>query len=334
MILPVKSLSAGLSVTASKLSAPIRRVRLPRRLFRAVIVLSLAPLSALAQDASNWDGQLHSAARLIAGAISKNRDTPFLRAGIEIKLDPGWQTYWRDPGDSGAPPSFDFSGSENVKAVNVLWPAPERFPDGAGGNSIGYRDHVVLPLHVVPAETAKQTALRLKLGYDVCANICIPAEANLVLQLGGDGAEDAAIAQAELRVPRPVALGQQARPDATGERRTERAVAATGQAAAENSDRHSEPLAILGLHREPGDAHDRIVVDVEARPGVPVDLFAEGPTPDWSLPLPQQSAADGPIRHFEFELDGLPPNAKADGAVLTLTAVSGDDAIEVTAHLD
>jgi hypothetical protein len=67
---------------------------------------------------------------------------------------------------------------------------------------------------------------------------------------------------------------------------------------------------------------------------VPVDLFAEGPTPDWSLPLPQQSAADGPIRHFEFELDGLPPNAKADGAVLTLTAVSGDDAIEVTAHLD
>ncbi|MGN6748120.1 MAG: protein-disulfide reductase DsbD domain-containing protein, partial [Xanthobacteraceae bacterium] len=101
------------------------------RLFRAVIVLCLAPLPAYAQDASNWDGHSHSAARLIAGAMNKNRDIPFLRAGVEIKLDPGWQTYWRDPGDSGAPPSFDFSGSENVKAVNVLWPAPERFPDGA-----------------------------------------------------------------------------------------------------------------------------------------------------------------------------------------------------------
>src|SRR5690349_23436369 len=87
--------------------------------------------------------------------------TPFLRAGIEIRLDPGWLTYWRDPGDSGAPPTFDFSGSENVKSVNVLWPAPERIPDGAGGNSIGYRSHVILPLHVVPMDDAKQTALRL-----------------------------------------------------------------------------------------------------------------------------------------------------------------------------
>lgn len=320
MISAVKSPPARFSVTGS--------------LFRAAIVLCLTPFSAFAQDASNWDGQSHSAARLIAGAISKNRDAPFLRAGIEIKLDPGWQTYWRDPGDSGAPPSFDFSGSENVKAVNVLWPAPERFPDGAGGNSIGYRDHLVLPLHVVPAQTAKPTALRVKLAYDVCSNICIPAEADLVLQLDGDGAEDAAIAQAERHVPRPVALGQQARPDTAGERTAERALAATGQGAAENSERHSEPLAILGLHREPGDAHDRVVVDVEARPGAPVDLFVEGPTPDWALPLPQQSAADGDIRHFEFELDGLPPNAKTTGAALTLTAVSGDDAIEVTAHLD
>src|SRR5690349_10954009 len=93
--------------------------------------LAAAP-SVFAEDASNWDGQTHSAARLIAGAIGKDRDTTFLRAGIEIKLDPGWQTYWRDPGDSGAPPTFDFSGSDNVKSIDVLWPAPEKFADGGG----------------------------------------------------------------------------------------------------------------------------------------------------------------------------------------------------------
>ena len=163
------------------------------------------------------------------GRDSKNHDPAFLRAGIEIKLDPGWQTYWRDPGDSGAPPTFDFSGSENVKSVNVLWPAPERFPDGAGGNSIGYRNHVILPLHVVPTETAKRTALRLKLEYDVCSNICVPIESNLVLNLSGDGAEDAAIERAEIRVPRPVALGQQV--DAM----RERVQAATGRNAAGES---------------------------------------------------------------------------------------------------
>ena len=328
MISAGKNLPAASTITARI----VRSISLPRRVFRAAILMSLAAApSASAQDASNWDGQAHSAARLIAGATSKNHDAAFLRAGIEIRLDPGWQTYWRDPGDSGSPPTFDFSASENVKSVNVLWPAPERFPDGAGGNSIGYRNHVILPLHVVPMETAKQTALRLKLEYDVCSNICVPVESNLVLNLRGAGAEDAAIERAEIRVPRLVALGQQVRPEAM----RERAQATADQSAAgERADQHREPLAILGLHRQPGDAHDRVVVDVAAPVGAPVDLFVEGPTPDWSLPAPQQGAADGAVRHFEFELEGLPPDAKAEGAALTLTAVSGDDAIEVTAHLD
>jgi DsbC/DsbD-like thiol-disulfide interchange protein len=107
-----------------------------------------------------------------------------------------------------------------------------------------------------------------------------------------------------------------------------------GEPKAQNAERHGGSLAVLGVHRQPGDAHDRVVVDVAAPVGATVDLFVEGPTPDWALPLPQQSAADGPLRHFEFELDGLPPDAKAEGAALTLTAVSSDDAIEVTAHLD
>src|SRR5436190_23542427 len=296
--------AAEISPTASTISAPLARfiASLPI-LFPAAFLLTAAP-SASAQDASNWDGQMHSAARLIAGTLSKSQATSFLRAGIEIKLDPGWQTYWRDPGDSGAPPNFDFSGSENVKTVNVLWPAPERFPDGAGGNSIGYRDSVILPLHVVAAEAAQPTALRLKLEYDVCSNICIPVESNLVLNLRGDGAQDAGIAQAEARVPRPVALGQQARLAAAGER----AQAGSDQAATRvSADPHGAPLAILGLHRQPGDAHDRVLIDVAAPAGAPVDLFVEGPSPDWSLPLPQQGAADGTVRHFEFELEGVPP---------------------------
>ena len=210
------------------------RARTACSMLRLIAPLPVAALiwlpgitSAPAQDASNWDTQAHTASRLIAGAASKSQesknnvsknqesnspdgksgDGAFLRAGIEIRLEPGWQTYWRDPGDSGAPPKFDFSASENVKSVSVLWPAPQRFPDGAGGNSIGYINHVILPLHVVPTDDAKQTALRLKLDYDICSNICIPVEANLALRLSGDGAEDAAIERAEVRVPRHVALG-------------------------------------------------------------------------------------------------------------------------------
>jgi len=264
--------------------------------------------AARAQDASDWLTQPHTAARLIAGATANSAAPPFVRAGIEIKLDPGWHTYWRDPGDTGAPPTFDFSGSSNVKSATVQWPAPESFPDGAGGTSIGYVDRVILPLQVTRKDAGKSAVLHVKLGYAVCGNLCIPVEADLQLGLDGKGGEDTAIRQAESRVPRQVTLGPESGP--------------------------AHGLAITGVRLEPGKPHERVVVDLTAPAQTPVQLFVEGPTPDWSLPQPQATGSSGTTRHFAFDLDGLPPGAKAKGATLTLTAVSGGDAIEVPAPLD
>ena len=180
-----------------------------RRLAIAVVTLICLPgmPAVWAQDVSAWDADVHAAARLIAGSMIKTAGAAYLRAGVEIRLDPGWKTYWRDPGDSGVPPTLDFAGSDNVNSVTVLWPVPERFPDGAGGNSIGYMDHIIFPLRVIPKDAAKPPSVHLKLAYAVCANLCMPVEANLQLLLTGDGAEEMAIEKAEMRVPRRVALG-------------------------------------------------------------------------------------------------------------------------------
>ncbi len=265
--------------------------------------------TARAQDASAWERELHAAARLIAGAAGKSADAKWLRAGIEIKLDPGWKTYWRYPGDSGVPPTLDFAGSENVKSVTTLWPTPKRFADGAGGQSIGYLGNVVLPLRIVPNDASKPTMLHVKLGYAICANLCVPAQADLDLTLSGKGGdEEPTLVAAEARVPRHVPLG-----------------AGGG-------------LKITSVHRETVGAHERIVVVVAAPDDTPVELFAEGPTADWGLPLPRpvSPAANSEVRtrRFTFELDGVPPGARAEGATLTFTAVSPADAIEVEAHLD
>ena len=263
---------------------------------------------ARAQESSAWDAEPHAAARLIAGAALQSADAAWLRAGIEIRLDSGWKTYWRYPGDSGVPPTLDFAGSENVKSVTVLWPAPTRFADGAGGHSIGYHGDVVLPLRVLTNDAAKPAALHLKFGYAVCSNLCVPVEAEFDLALSGKrGAEEATLVAAEARVPRRATLG-------------------AGSAAG--------GLASRSARRDWTGAGERIVVEVAAPAGTPVDLFAEGPAPDWALPLPEASGSGGGTRRFTFDLDGLPPGAHVDGATLTLTATSPDDAIEVPVHLD
>jgi DsbC/DsbD-like thiol-disulfide interchange protein len=257
-----------------------------------------------ADDVSPWDGDARSAARLIAGARSSSPDAP-LRAGIEIRLGRGWHTYWRYPGDAGVPPRFDFEGSQNVKAVEVLWPAPRRLPE-AGLDTIGYDRDVVLPLRVTAQDPAKPVTLRMKLDYAICEKLCVPAQTKAALALaGGKSAQDARLTAAEASVPRKVAFGA------------------------------GQTLAIRSIQRQEGGDRPRVLVDVAAPHGAAVDLFAEGPTDQWALPVPVAVAGAGSgLQRFMFELDGAPPDAKYAGVLISLTAVSDDEAIEVAIHLD
>jgi DsbC/DsbD-like thiol-disulfide interchange protein len=265
----------------------------------------VAAAPAIAADASRWDEGLQSSVRLIAARTKGEGAERINRAGIEFKLNPGWKTYWRYPGDSGVPPSFDFSKSDNVKSAAVLFPAPMRFPDGAGGNSIGYKKTLVLPVHVVPNDPAKPILLRLKLDYAVCEKLCVPAEANLELKIIGTGkANDAAVDAAEALVPKASAVGD------------------------------SGPFAIRAVHRASG-SKPKILVDVAAPAGTTPMLFAEGPNAQWALPLPEPvSGAPAGLQRFFFALEGLPPGESGKGATLRLTAVAGDKAIEAGYRLD
>ena len=115
----------------------------------AASLLIVTECAAIAADVTPWEDDAQSSARLISARAFNESGGRMFRAGVEIKLKEGWKTYWRYPGDSGVPPSLDFSGSQNLKTVTMLYPAPQRFPDGAGGSSIGYMGDVIFPLRVV-----------------------------------------------------------------------------------------------------------------------------------------------------------------------------------------
>src|SRR5262245_28594451 len=136
----------------------------------AAVCVVCTTLQVRAEDASPWQRDAHSAVRLLAGS----RSGTVLLGGVSIQLQPGWKTYWRTPGDSGVPPRFDFSKSDNVEAVTVLWPAPKKFDDGAGGIALGYKQQVVLPLRIVAKNADKPVTLRADINYAVCDKLCIP----------------------------------------------------------------------------------------------------------------------------------------------------------------
>jgi DsbC/DsbD-like thiol-disulfide interchange protein len=265
----------------------------------AVFALACAAVEVRAEDASPWQRDTHSAVRLLAGS----RSGAVLLGGIAIQLQPGWKTYWRSPGDSGVPPRFDFSKSDNVEAVTVLWPAPQKFDDGAGGTSLGYKQQVVLPLRIVAKNADKPVTLRAAISYAVCDKLCIPVEASAELAFASVAStEDGNLSDALNAVPKPANIGD------------------------------PNPLTIRDVKR---DGKTGVLVDVTAPEAKDVSLFVEGPTPDWALPVPRLVDDKLPgVKRFAFELDGLPPGAKAEGAALKLTLVGGGKAYEFNVSLN
>jgi DsbC/DsbD-like thiol-disulfide interchange protein len=264
-----------------------------------VLFASSLAIEARADDASPWQRDGHSAVRLLAGS----RSGAVLLGGIAFRIAPGWKTYWRTPGDSGVPPRFDFSRSDNVEAVTVLWPAPSTFDDGAGGHSLGYHDQVVLPLRIVAKNADKPVTLRADINYAVCEKLCIPVEASTELPFTSVAStEDSALFAALDTVPKPANVGD------------------------------PNPLTIRDVKR---DGKSTVLVDVVSPDARQVDLFVEGPTPDWGLPVPKL-LEHGPagVKRFAFDLDGVPPGVSPEGAALKLTLVSGEHSYEFNTNLE
>jgi len=251
-------------------------------LFACLAAAAGAGPAAADDYASGWARASLAAARLIAGAPGQ--------AAVEIRLAPGAITYWRNPGDSGAPPSFDFAGSQNLARAEPRFPAPTRIAEPDGSQAFGYRDAVVLPIAVAAADPARPVALKLKLGYAVCEKLCLPARADLALTLptGGASPYAAAIAAAAADVPRAADLA-----------------------------------ALGGAVEAAGDDAWRLCA--KAEPGPPRDLFVEPPSGWWFAVAP---AADAPGRACFTLTEQQKPDGAAPPVALRATLTGGAGARE------
>jgi DsbC/DsbD-like thiol-disulfide interchange protein len=168
---------------------------------------------------------------------------------------------------------------------------------------MGYHDQIVLPLRIVAKNTDKPVTLRADINYAVCEKLCIPVEANAELAFTSVAStEDSALFAALDTVPKPANVGD------------------------------PNPLTIRDVKRE---GKSTVVVDVATPDAKEVNLFVEGPTPDWALPVPTLLEHSPPgVRRFSFELDGLPPGANPEGAALKLTLAGAERSYEFNINLN
>jgi len=108
-----------------------------------------------------------------------------VRVALRLRSDPGWHTYWRNPGDAGSPTEITWRLPAGVTAGPIDWPAPLVIREG-DAVIFGYEGEVLLPTTIrVPAdaEPGRELTLAASAYYVVCREICIPGEAELTLSL-------------------------------------------------------------------------------------------------------------------------------------------------------
>jgi len=108
-----------------------------------------------------------------------------IQVALRQKIQTHWHTYWRNAGDSGEATKITWTLPKGWTTSDFTWPTPKRLPVGPLVN-YGYEGEVLLPMSLTapagarPGETVTLTA---KAAFLVCADICVPEDANLTLSL-------------------------------------------------------------------------------------------------------------------------------------------------------
>ena len=130
-------------------------------------------------------------ARLVS-EVSRAAPGETVWVGLHLDMKAGWHTYWRNPGDSGQATALDWTLPEGVTAGDIVWPHPEALPFGPLVN-YGYEDEA---LHLVaitlPQDWPEGEPVRLEADarWLVCADICVPEDGTVALELSTGAASE------------------------------------------------------------------------------------------------------------------------------------------------
>lgn len=171
------------------------RLRLPSWLLFAWIACCLAlslPGAAVAQSLLATGAVVETPqvrAELVAHAPQGVAAGRTVWVGVKLTHQPHWHTYWKNSGDSGLPTQLSWELPVGVRAGDIQWPAPKKFPLGTLAN-YGYEGTVLLPVPLTfePGWSGAALDVGVYAQWLACRQECIPEEGRLRLSLPAEGA--------------------------------------------------------------------------------------------------------------------------------------------------
>jgi thiol:disulfide interchange protein DsbD len=128
----------------------------------------------------------HTQARLIL-PVETARPGDAVTVGIQLKMDPGWHTYWRNSGASGSPTTNSWFLPPGINAGEIQWPVPEKLPPDDLLTYV-YENEVVLLVPLTLSSDLKSGPHEIKTAVTwlECKEQCVPgtAEISATLNIG------------------------------------------------------------------------------------------------------------------------------------------------------
>ena len=150
----------------------------------------------------------HASAELLCG-VSSYQPGETVPVAIRLKIEPGWHSYWINPGIGGMPLKATWTLPDGWKAGELQQPVPKRFMTG-DLPGFGYEGEAVFLVDLTPSgDAAGEASLQVKLAWLTCnENSCVPGNVELSLKLpAGDGAANGnapVIETAAAKIPKSV----------------------------------------------------------------------------------------------------------------------------------
>lgn len=140
-----------------------------------LIFLGFGNIALAGEITSSWQNNYNSSARLLIGNYNSDKK---LIIGLELSIEKGSYSYWRNPGDSGIPPIINFKKSINIEKFDIKYPVPEIITHSFGSSN-GYKDNVIFPIILELVDEKKPLNINITFDYGICDRVCVPVRNEL-----------------------------------------------------------------------------------------------------------------------------------------------------------